>query len=321
MTAWGNGRRAFFGVCAATLLATLAGCGGGGGGGGGGGSTPSTVVTGFVFNSANNDEVVEGATVTMGAVSGTTITRDNVTAENLVGSFRLENVPEGTVTATVTFLNSRQIGDTDQRETFTDTQTFTLFPPISRGSNTGIELFVNIGQINGRVLLPNGTAAAGANVFVSPSGLGAVADADGRFFIPNVPVEPIEVTGVVGTSSGTARVTIGNGTNNLGDLRLVEDPNPNPPGLPPTISGTVLLAGENGATATRGGGATVILLRDGSQLEQSFANTEGKFSFFVPVGNYTVRVFFDGYVDTSQDTIVNTPNQPRDLSVTLQRRL
>jgi hypothetical protein len=176
-------------MCAATLVATLAGCGGGGGGGGGGGNNATTVVTGFVYDSANQDEEVQGAIVTMGGVSGTTVTVDTVSAGNPVGSFRLENVPEGTTTATVTFLNERQIGDTDQRETFTDTQTIAFFPPIARGSNTGIELFVNIGQVSGRVLLPNGTPAASANVFVAPSGLTATTDAQGGYFIPNIPAE------------------------------------------------------------------------------------------------------------------------------------
>lgn len=318
MTAWRNGRRAFFGVCAATLLATLAGCGGGGGGGGGG-NTPDTVVTGFVLDSANGDEEVEGGTVVMGAVSGTTITRDAASTTNLVGSFRLENVPVGTTTATVTFLNSRQVGDTEQRETFTDTQTIAFTPPIARGGNSNIELVVNIAQISGRVLLPDGTPAAGATVIVAPSGLSTTADTQGNFFIPNVPAEAVEVTGVLGTSAGTVTVTVGNGSNNIADLRLVEDTNPNPPGLPPTITGTVRL--ENSGAGDRAGGATVILLRDGSQIEQTIANAQGEYSFYVPVGNYSVRIFFDGFVDASQDLTVTNPNQPRDISVTLQRRL
>lgn len=315
MTALGNGRRTFLGICAVTLVTALVGCGGGGGGG----SSATTVVTGFVYNSADQDEVVEGATVQMGGISGTTFTRDNLPSGASVGAFRLENVPEGTNTATVTFLNSRQIGDTDQQETFTDTQTIMFFPAIARGSNGGLELFVNIGQVNGRVLLPNGTPANGANVFVAPSGLSTTTDAEGKFFIPNIPIEPIEVTAVLGTSAGTRAVTIGNGANSIGDLQLVEDPNPNPPGLPPTITGTVSLANADGGS-TLGAGATVVLLRDGAQIEQTAANAQGKYSFYVPVGNYSVRFFFDGFIDISQDLTVNNPNQPRDISVTLQRR-
>ncbi|MBC7806755.1 MAG: carboxypeptidase regulatory-like domain-containing protein, partial [Akkermansiaceae bacterium] len=247
-----------------------------------------------------------------------TVTRDTVSPGNDVGTFRLENVPVGTTVATITFLNSRQVGDTEERETFTDTQTVTLFPPIAQGSNAGLELFVNIGQVSGRVLLPDGTPAIGANVFVAPSGLEAVTDAEGRFLIENVPAEPIEITGVLGTAAVTNTVTIGNGANNIADLRLVEDPNPNPPGLPPTISGVVRL---ETATGARAAGATIILLRDGSQIEQTAANAQGEFSFFVPAGNYSVQVLFDGYIDGSRDFVVNTPNQPRDASVILQRRL
>lgn len=317
MTAWGKDRRAFLGVCAAALVSTLVGCGGGGGGGGNGGGGSETVVTGFVYNSTNQDEEVEGATVVMGNVSGTTVTRDQASPNNPVGSFRLVNVPVGTTTATITFLNSRQIGDTDQRETFTDTQTVAFFPPVARGSNAGLELFVNIGQILGRVLLPNGQPANGANVFVAPSGLTATADAEGRFLIENVPLEPIEVTAVLGTAAVTKNVTINNGASDIGDLQLVEDPNPNPPGLPPTIRGTARVDSASGGLAA---GATVILFRNGAQLEQTIANAQGEYSFYVPVGNYTVRVSLPGYQDANLDLVLSNPNQPAEASVILIAR-
>jgi hypothetical protein len=87
------------------------------------------------------------------------------------------------------------------------------------------------------------------------------------------------------------------------------------------VRGTVRLEGGTGAAGNNlGVGATVILLRDGAQIEQTIANTEGVFSFYVPTGNYSVRVFVDGFVDVSKDFSVTNPNQPADASVTLQRR-
>ncbi|MBC8140212.1 MAG: carboxypeptidase regulatory-like domain-containing protein [Armatimonadetes bacterium] len=314
-------RRTFALLSVASLAALLAGCGGGGGGGtgGGGGGTASSTVTGIVRDSAQNDIEIENATVVIGGVSGTTVARDNVTTGNEVGTFRLLNVTEGSSTATITFVNTRVTDDTTTpptTETFTDTQTVAFTPPTTRGGNGPYEFFVNIGQVNGRVLLPSGLPAAGAFVSISPDGFITETDAAGNFFVENILPGTIEISGVIGTNAATKSVTIGNGITGTGDLQLVADPNPLPPGFPATIVGKVTTT-----TGVSGAGATVILSRDGTQAEQTIANENGDFSFYVPVGSYAVRVLKDAFVDNTASGAVTNPNTPLRLDVALSPRI
>ncbi len=315
MTDRGRGRRGFLGACAATAVALLAGCGGGGGDKGGG--TPNTVVTGIVLNALAGDDKLGGATVMMGQVKATTPTVDGASATNNVGTFRMENVPVGTATAAITFLNTRQNATTLLPETFIDTQTIAFFPPVTRGSNGPFELIVNIGQVSGRVVLPSGTPANGAFVTVAPSGFTATTDPLGNFLVSNIPNGPIQVSAVIGTASGVVNVTVGNGLLSIGDLKLIEDLNAAvPPGFPATVVGKVTT--NNGQS---GAGATVILLRDGSQIEETAADATGSFAFFVPVGNYSVRVLKDGYVEGDANGTLADPNAPLRLDVSVAPRV
>lgn len=308
-------RRSFAALCASLAVAVLTGCGGGGKPGPG---TPSSTVSGIVRDSAQGDVQVENATVVIGGVSGTTVRRDNVTTGNDVGTFRLVNVPEGVNTAVITFLNTRVIDDTTtppKTETFTDTQTVAFTPPTIRGGNGPYEFFVNIGQVSGRVLLPDGKPVAGAFVSIAPDGFITETDAAGNFFVENIFPGTIEISGVIGTNSATKSLTIGSGITATGDLTLVSDPNPFPPGFPATILGKV--TANNGAS---GAGATVILSRSGGQIEQVVAGATGDFSFYVPVGDYSVRVLKDGFVDGTASGAVTNPNTPLRLDVAVVQR-
>lgn len=314
-------RRTFALLSVVSLVALLTGCGGGGNPGDDddNGGTPSSTVSGIVRDSADGDIAVENATVVIGGVSGVTLNRDNnVAAGRDVGTFLLTNVPTGSSTATITFVNTRVLDDTANpptTETFTDTQTVAFTPPTTNGGNGPYEFFVNIGQVNGRVLLPNGTPAAGAFVSIAPDGFITETDAQGNFFVENILPGSIEISGVIGTNAATKTLTIGNGITATGDLQLAADPNPAPPGFPATIVGKV--TANNGAS---GAASTVILSRSGNQIEQVIANENGDFSFYVPVGDYSVRVLKDGFIDGAASGTVTNPNTPLRLDVAVVQR-
>lgn len=259
----------------------LGGCGGGGGGGGTG-----TTVTGRVLDSAQNDAPLAGARVQIGGASTTT---------NPDGTFTLRGAPGGANTAVITPAGGAP-------------QTIAFQPPVSPSGATNIgDLIINLGQIRGRVLTPDGQPAAGALVTVIATGDNVTTEADGRFQIDDLPATQTEVTAVLGTASVTVQITIGNGVTELGDLRLVNDPNPNPPGLPSTIVGTV--RGGGGALA----GVRVELLQNGLTREATTTDAAGNYGFYVPVGSYVVRVA--GAPDAN--VAVTNPAQPvrRDFSL------
>jgi hypothetical protein len=109
-------------------------------------------------------------------------------------------------------------------------------------------------------------------------------------------------------------VTVGNGENNIGDITLVDDPNPNPPGLPNTIVGTITVTGIGNVSGTN-----VILERNGVQIESTTTNNEGKYGFYVPVGTYTVRAIRNAFQEAvSAPFTLNDPSQPVTTNLTMQ---
>ncbi|HVK02085.1 MAG TPA: hypothetical protein VM490_01285 [Armatimonadaceae bacterium] len=231
------------------------------------------------------------------------MTVDQANATNPVGSFRLENVPLGTDRAIVTAPGQQP-------------QTVVFAPPVSAGTNPALELIINIGQITGQVLGPDGQPAASAFVSESATGQLVETDASGRFLIDLVPLGPTEVSAVLGTASVSKTVTVVDGVTDVGVLTLVDDPNPDPPGNPVTIAGKVTL----GDTGGPGAGTFVILFRNGVQLEQTAANQSGDFGFYVPANNYTIRFLNSAYADKEIAVTVSNPNQPVRADVTLQLR-
>jgi len=300
----------FLFVGALVFSLTLAGCGGGGGGGsdttttttgtGGGGG----IVTGRVLDSADGDAPVGGATVRIGTVSGVTTRVDQASADNVTGSFRLQNVPVGATEAVVTVAGN--------------TQTIAFSPPIANGANGPIELIINIGQIRGRILDTDGRPAANAFVSILSTGDNVQTAADGMFRVDNIPLGATEVSAVKGTSSATKPVTVVRGVTEAGDLRLVADTNPNPPPVPYTIVGAVRLSDSPAASA--GAGTAVALLRNGVQIEQTQADAGGEYRFYVPVGTYAVRGVRNGYQDAQVPAVVTNPNTPLRADLTLTKR-
>lgn len=278
----------------------LPGCGGGGGGGG-----PETVVAGFVYDSAKGDDPVEGATVVLGGVTTTTTRIGEASAEHPVGSFTLRGVATGATTAQVTAPGLAM-------------QTIAFYPAVTTGTNASLALYLNIGQVRGRVLLPDGTPARDAFVYLAA---GAPTDAaqtgaDGTFLIEAVPAGPVEVTALAGTASVVKQLSVDKGVTEAGDLKLVDDPNPNPPAPPRTVFGKITLLPTNEA----GSGTQVVLFRGGIQYETTVADAAGNYWFYVAAGDYTVRAIRAAFVDTEKAIRVVSTREPVQADLAMPSR-
>jgi hypothetical protein len=105
----------------------------------------------------------------------------------------------------------------------------------------------------------------------------------------------------------------------VADLTLVEDPNPDPPGVAKTVIGTITSVADGKPL----GGAAVVLLRDDVQVEATTTDADGNYGFVRPVGTYRIKVIAAGYVDFLGEpfalTSANTPPNPplrRDAALT-----
>ncbi|MFM7320979.1 MAG: collagen binding domain-containing protein [Armatimonadota bacterium] len=281
-------------LAAAWVVVLAAGCGGGGGGGG-----ARTSVFGMVRDSAANDKEVENAKVEIGGASGTTVNRDRANATNPVGSFRFKNPALGANFALVTVSGK-------------EPQKIGFRPAISVGANGELTLYLNIGQIAGRILGTDGKPSASAFVVVEGE-LGSAfttTGADGTFFIENIPGGPVRVTASRGPANVALDTTVANGLKEIGDLTLIEDANPDPPGVSRTLVGTITDVADNKPL----GGAAVVLLRDDIQVEATTTDADGKYGFVRPVGTYRIKVIAAGYVDFLGEpfalTSANTPPNP-----------
>lgn len=272
-------------------LVLVAGCGGGGGGGG---AKVSTTFSGQVLDSAKGDAGVGGATVTIGGVTTQTTSTAAATATVPVGSFTIQNAAVGANSATITVPGQ-------------PAQTVVFAPALAAGANPAQQLFINIGQITGKVVLPTGAPAVNAFISIDINGDNVLTQPDGSFLIANVPVGTTNLSAVLGTASLSQAVTIGNGVTALGTLKLVNNPNPNPPGPPSTITGRVLLGGTGGGAVA---GTNVFLLLNGNQIEVTTSDNAGGYSFYVPVGAYTLKFARNSYVSGSQDVAVSNPSVP-----------
>lgn len=266
------------------LAALLAGCGGGGGGGGG----TNTTVTGTVRDSARADAPVPaGVSVTIGSASTTTGTD---------GTFTLRGAPAGATTATIVVNGT--------------TYTVAFSPSVAPSGITAVgDLFINIGQVSGRLVIKDaaGVNQPAANGFVTISWEGGSDDvqtgADGRFRIDNIPAGAAELNAVLSTASASQAITVQNGLTDIGDVLLVNDPNPNPPAPPYTIVGTVLL--PDGASAV---GVTVQMLRGDTLLETTTTDASGAFGFVAVPGVYGLRFVQSGFAVQAKTATVTDPS-------------
>jgi hypothetical protein len=280
-------------------------------GGGSGPKTAKTIVSGIVRNAADNDIEVEGATVLIGGKSALTYTRDNASAQNPVGSFLINDALVGAFTATVTVPGK-------------PSQTIAFQPAVKAGANTDIVLIINIGQVGGRVLAPNGTPAADAFVSITTDvgSISTVTDSAGRFLLENVLEGTAELTASLGPASAVKTVNVAVGYLDIGDVALIDDGNTNPPATANTITGTVT---DSTNAATKLAGVSVVLLRNDVQVETTTTDVNGKFGFLRPIGTYRLQVLAAGYLDGDSGaftlTSANTPpNAPKVVDVSLVAR-
>ncbi len=290
-------RRGMLAVLLTALMSLggMLGCGGGGGGG-----VAKTNAYGFVRDSANADQVVEGAVVQIRNARTTTVNRDQASETLQVGSFRLDNPPVGANTALVTLPGKAP-------------QTIGFRPAIRAGSNGEYTLYVNIGQVGGKVIGTDSKPAVGAFVVVTGENGSAftTTEANGSFLVEFILPGSVSVVASLGPANVRLETTVGDGLKDVGQLVLVEDDNPDPPMSAPTIVGTV----TDASSGAKIGGAAVLLLRNEIQVETTSTDNQGRYEFMRPVGNYRIRVLAPGYLDgegtafalTSANTPPNSP--------------
>ena len=291
-------RRYFLALGALCLL--LVGCGGGGGS-----KTATANVKGIVYDSLQADLPVEGATVVIGTATALTTTRAEANATKQVGSFQLTNAAVGSTTAVVTVPGKAP-------------QTLAFQPSIATGANADLTLFLNIGQVRGRVLDETAKPVKNAIVVVNTNQRSATAftGADGSFLVELVPEGPAEITAGLGSKLATKNMTIAFGINETGDLTLTPAANPNPPPAIKTILGKVTSATTNTALV----GVPVLLLRGGVQLETINTDAEGSYFFAVPAGNYSIQVIPGGFISGESPANLVNPNNPLTVNFSLTPR-
>ena len=233
-----------------------------------------------------------------------TRTVDNASAATPVGSYLLVNVPAGTDIAEVTL------------PTTGEKQRFAFSPPVIQGGVSVVDLFVNIGQIRGTILRPDGKPAAGAFVtYISDIRSDPTqTDADGKFLFPTVPKGSVRVESQFGPASDVRTVTVANGLLDLGTITLVEKSSTTP-GLPYSIKGTVT---DSSGTAL--GNISVALIRNNIQQETAVTGTDGKYQFAVPAGDYTLRISNENFAVAEKAASLISTNQPLTVDFTLVSR-
>ncbi len=251
---------------------TVAGCGGGSGGSTGTtGTTGGTRLTGRVLS------IVTG---------GPLLPAPGVQS----GGNRVSAGPDGA------FLLASNAGAVDL---LVDTAAFGVltFPAnAASGATTDVgDLFVGPERITVSGTVRDATSGAGlAGTAVNFGGRRAVTGADGAFSLAGVAYSSASTAGFFGLV-GNARkdgyvavqFTAGNnlpsgGAVNLGDVLLSPNSDPNPPGLPFTIFGSV-------TPAALASGA-IVHLRDasGAEVRRYTVGADGQYRFFVAPGAYAV---------------------------------
>ncbi|MES2463079.1 MAG: hypothetical protein V4671_21040, partial [Armatimonadota bacterium] len=281
----------FFAFLLLTAGALSGGCGSGGDNGG-----LQNIVRGIVRDSANGDNPVGGATVTIGGKTGTTATTD--------GSFTITGASLGSTTAVVTVPGQAA-------------QTIAFEPAVGPGTLDGLILTLNIGQIRGKVTLAN-QPVDGARVTDLTTGFEVFTKEDGTFLLESIPAGATSVIASVTTAAKTVPVTVVNGLTDIGTIVLEEDTNTNPPGPPSgTLVGKITLSDQTSATA--GAGTLVFLQRNGVQVDQAVTDANAEFRFYaLPGTGYSLLVRKNAYQDEQSDVFdITNPAVPLRKDLTL----
>lgn len=289
-------RSPWFIALIATFVAILIGCGGGGGGG-----AVTTNVLGAILWIETGAPTNPATTVRVGDFSAPTdLGTGGFSVTALIGATSL--------TATYAPAAGTPI-----------VRTFS-FPALTGSTDVG-DLYIGPEEVSvaGR-LVDSAAGNAIPNGRVSLAGRSATAGADGRFIIPGVAYSSTNLTvflGLQGTAQATGFFTTSfsppsgavGGLVDVGDIVMVVEGGSTPPPLPFNLTGSVL-------PANLGPGARVEVLSGATPIRTQFANGTGNFSFWVPVGSYTIRATQGAATGSSPVNIVNV-NQTVTVNVTV----
>lgn len=270
------------------IFATLlAGCGGGGGGGG----ATTTNIIGAILWIETGGPTSPATTVRVGGVSTTT--------DSGTGGFSLD-VPIGATELTATYT-----------QTGTSTpivRTFT-FPPITASTDVG-DLYIGPEEVTvtGR-LVNSATGAPVTGATVTIAGRRTTSDSAGGFAVTNVAYSSANLSVFLGlqaqaTATGFFTSTFSppsgavGGAVDVGTITMVPEGGTTPPPLPFNLTGLVTPLGL-------GAGSTVEVLLGATVIRTGTADVAGRYQFWVPVGNYTVRATQGSSTGTTPANVVN----------------
>lgn len=260
--------RQIFGCALVLLTLGLVGCGGGGGG-----SQPKATVVGRVLNVETGGPPNPQASIQSGASSVLTSISD--------GSFQL-SVNQGTASLTV-----------DTRTVAFGVWTFTI--PSATGVTDVGDLWVGPERVTLRGIVRNAaTEAPVAGAGVTFGGRSGVTNANGEFNLTEVAYSSSTQTafwGITGgvTATGFFRTEFSaqpnvasGGVVDVGVISLTATSDPNPPGPPFNLWGTVSAPGGPS-------GAVVRLFLGGTEVRVFNVGSDGRYQFFIAPGTYTIR--------------------------------
>jgi hypothetical protein len=168
--------------------------------------------------------------------------------------------------------------------------------------------------LTGRVI-DGSTSNPLSGVRVALGSANTTTPADGTFTLAGAPLGTGVITAqLTGYEISSRTIIVLAGTNPLegGDI-LMAPTSGNPPGQTPrTIQGTISLS-----DASNPSGTVVVLLSAGSEVDRMTTGSDGAYSFWQPVGDYTVRASKTGFVTQDQSVSVTDLNQVVTKNLTL----
>jgi len=287
----------------------LTACGGGPGGSEIGGAV---TIQGLVKRSDTRGLPDPGTTVT---VAGKTVQVTNL-RQNRDGqdyNFEVVGVPSTTSEGRV----SPPPGSADTPAMFP-------LPPLPRSGTVYIgEVYIGpntgVAKATGKVVSAE-TGQPVANAKVTIGAFSTRTNAAGSFFFDRL---------VAQTDRGTVEATgferkvfaidppLVPGDNDLGEIRLAPPVGNDPPSGPYNLRGTVSVPSPDSPV-----GASVVLLDAETQTQVDsvvITQTSGEFRFWVPFGQYILRVSKSGYITVQQEVTLTAQNQPLIVNVNLTR--
>lgn len=274
---------------AAILL--IVGCGGGGGGGGSTGGGTKVTLSGRIIWIETGSGPNPAATVRAGTAS---------TLTDILDGFFQFDADAGVTTLTVTYVPTG--GSAIVR-------TFTI--PAGSGSLDLGDLYIGpqVVTLNGRVVdVSTNKAISGATVSIA--GRTAKTNSSGNFSIANVAysaTNPAVFLGLEGTvnapgyfarSFNPPTLATG-GIVQVGTISLTPEGSDDPPPPPFDVQGTV-------TPASQGANAIVVAKQGASVLRRTTADSNGRFTLWLPTGTYTIEATSGSQKGTATVTVTDT---------------